>query len=369
MKNKKRLSLFLSFTIAVVAGLSIMLAIFVKPTKAEPVKNASSTNVNYDYDGVYKVTKSSTAAQSPDIEKGGYIYVGPGSTYVMNGGSINGNYNTFGGAVFVADGGSFTMNAGTIANCESYQGGAIYVADGGECTINGGTISNCYAEFGGAVYVENGGKLKLNDGAIDSCYATKSNAGVSYYKNTNAVVEKNNSFEIKNCAADDSFKYETIINYYVDGALSKRITQKTRIVKNSFLDLKNDQSCGLFSNMSQTQSVEEFQKIYPQQEIELFTRKSTSGLIYTLNDDGESYSVSSNNALSGEVVIQREYEGKPVTNIINLGTTKEEITRVFLPKTISVINENAFDSYTSLKEINVSQNINKIGNYAFNDCL
>ncbi len=74
----------------------------------------------------------------------------------------------------------------------------------------------------------------------------------------------------------------------------------------------------------------------------------TNGLIYTLNDDGETYSVTgySESDLPSEIVIPANYKGISVTAVGN----------------------NAFSSQNNLKKITVCNGVQKIGDYAFQSC-
>ncbi len=96
-----------------------------------------------------------------------------GGTFKMEGGSIqNNSWNNSGAGVRLDSGSSFIMNGGSINgnNCSANYGGGVYV--GSNCTfeMNGGSIKgntiNGYNAYGGGVYVSSGGVFKMTGGSI-----------------------------------------------------------------------------------------------------------------------------------------------------------------------------------------------------------
>jgi hypothetical protein len=92
----------------------------------------------------------------------GGVYVGSGSSFVMNGGTISGNTASgeYGGGVYVYNG-TFTMNEGSINNNTSIYGGGVSIAGSdGTFDMRGGSISgniiSTFSGCGGGVYVYNG---------------------------------------------------------------------------------------------------------------------------------------------------------------------------------------------------------------------
>ena len=364
MKKKKFLTILISLSAVVIAGLSVILAVFIKPTKADDssVKPATSEEVE-------QITIAGTAADASIAEKGGEIYVGPGSKYVMSGGTINGKSNTFGGAVYVSAGGTFIMEGGTITGCEAYWGGAIYIENGATCYINGGKIETCYAERGGAVYVENGGVLKTNTDP-----------------ETGEILINNPTVRVAECKYK---KYESVVNVYVDGTLTTIVTQKTKVVKEENLPLSYEETCGYYLDENLTQGVSENTDLtevvesapsvstFTAQaqtdqtlEVNLFTKKATtSGLTYTLNSSGTSYSVKQTASISGEVVIAREYNNKPVNTIADNGFSgRTTVTSVVLPNTVKTIGTSAFSLCTKLNSVYIGSGVRTINSSAFNGC-
>ena len=111
---------------------------------------------------------------------GGGIYVAPGGSLTMTGGSIVGCSAQYGGGVYVDGGGNFTMNgSAAIIGCAAGTdgGGGVYVS--GTFTMNGSSaITNCTTDIGetggtgGGVWVEDTGTLTMNDNsAIRDCTA------------------------------------------------------------------------------------------------------------------------------------------------------------------------------------------------------
>ena len=111
----------------------------------------------------------------------------------------------------------------------------------------------------------------------------------------------------------------------------------------------------------------------------LFTVKakaaSESDLTFTLNDDGQSYSVSDCDTwASGEIVIPSSYNGLPVTSIghvrFGLGAFYNctGLTSVIIPDSVTNIENNTFEGCTKLSAITIPDSVTRIGNSAFYDC-
>ena len=116
-----------------------------------------------------------------NIPGGGGVYVAPGGTLTMEGGSIAGCSAGYGGGVYVDVEGTFTMsgNAAIIGCAAGEGGGGVYVK--GVFTMNGSsTITYCTTDTGitggtgGGVWVEDTGTLTMNgNSAISDCIAEK----------------------------------------------------------------------------------------------------------------------------------------------------------------------------------------------------
>ena len=163
------------------------------------------------------VITGGTGTQWDQYYRGGGVYVTPGGTLTMNGGSIVGcSANTytksdlsFGGGIYLGSSidsnvGTFTMNGGSIIGCiAGAGGGGVCVISGCNFAMNtGASIRSCTAAMGGGVYNSIGiddllGTFTLNGGMIQSCKATgRGGGGVS---NSGEFLMQNGSIE--NCTS------------------------------------------------------------------------------------------------------------------------------------------------------------------------
>ena len=117
---------------------------------------------------------------------GGGVYVEPGASFELAGGTIyacgvqSGAYQAFGGGIYV-EGGSATMTGGAIRNCVvstdyGASGGAIY-AKAGSVTMSGGVISGCSAKDGGGI-LTSGCTVRITGGSIENCKASEHGGGL-----------------------------------------------------------------------------------------------------------------------------------------------------------------------------------------------
>lgn len=92
---------------------------------------------------------------------------------------------------------------------------------------------------------------------------------------------------------------------------------------------------------------------------------------YTLNPDGESYSVCAKDTrnLTGPITIPSQYKNKPVTEIGKLGFSNSDITSVIIPNSITKIGDYAFQWCFVLSSVILSDNLEEIGVSAFNKCF
>ncbi len=166
---KKKL---LSFVISAISIFAICLS-FVIFFLINNGLDENNKRENTDTKAVSVISETAT-----EEEKGGAIYVEPGSTYTMFGGVISGKNTTYGGAVFIGEGATFIMKGGIIEECSASYGGAIFVSIGATCIIDGGKIKSCSSTLGGALFVENSGVLNIQSVEIDACSATDSGGGI-----------------------------------------------------------------------------------------------------------------------------------------------------------------------------------------------
>ena len=117
---------------------------------------------------------------------GGGVYVEPGASFELAGGTIyacgvqSGAQSAYGGGIY-AEGGSVTMTGGTIRNCAvsadyGASGGAI-CAKAGSATMSGGVISGCSAMSGGGIYA-NSCAVRITGGRIENCKASEHGGGL-----------------------------------------------------------------------------------------------------------------------------------------------------------------------------------------------
>ena len=92
-------------------------------------------------------------------------------------------------------------------------------------------------------------------------------------------------------------------------------------------------------------------------------------LQFTLNEDGESYSVSSESKLLKDVTIPSTHEGLPVTSIPRGGFyVCSNLTSITMPDSITSIGQAAFQGCMSLREINFSRGITSLGSNTCTGC-
>ena len=93
-------------------------------------------------------------------------------------------------------------------------------------------------------------------------------------------------------------------------------------------------------------------------------------LIYTLNADGESYSVHCNNpTIVGEIVIPSSYKGLSVTKISdNAFRNCYDITSIVIPNSITEIGNEAFMFCKSLRNVTIPNNVSVLGYGIFSSC-
>lgn len=96
--------------------------------------------------------------------------------------------------------------------------------------------------------------------------------------------------------------------------------------------------------------------------------QATEGLEYTLNSDGNSYSVKKGTATATEIVIPSEHNGKPVTRIGRQAFYGcAEITSVKIPDSVTYIGIQAFSNCSSLASITIPDSVTYIGENALNN--
>lgn len=123
-----------------------------------------------------------------------------------------------------------------------------------------------------------------------------------------------------------------------------------------------------------------------------FSKKPESGLLYKLINNNTEYQLVGVGSATGDVVMESEFRGKPVTSIApsaisNNGSitsfvispTIKEIPKkafyncnamvsVVIPDSVTVIGENAFQSCKSLKSVTIPEGVTEISESAFSYC-
>ena len=96
----------------------------------------------------------------------------------------------------------------------------------------------------------------------------------------------------------------------------------------------------------------------------------SEGLEFTLNEDGESYSVTGiGTCTDADIVIPNTYNGKPVTGIGDFAFSGcTDITSVVIRDGVASIGNGAFSGCTSLATIDFSNSVRLVGNCSFGGC-
>ena len=98
------------------------------------------------------------------------------------------------------------------------------------------------------------------------------------------------------------------------------------------------------------------------------TAVSTDGLLFGLNDDGQSYALISYGTSTETIVdIPSTYNGYPVTKISSGAFQGSNITSVTMPNTIKQIGDRAFYNIRSLTSVVLSNNIEEIPSECFSN--
>lgn len=109
--------------------------------------------------------------------KGGVITGGTG--YPIQFGSGANVYDAYyGGAVYIKPGGTLNMEGGSIVGCSAVHGGGVYVA--GEFVMTGGSIIGCTADRGGGVYMRDNDAVFNMSGSAAIRYCKAASKDTSY---------------------------------------------------------------------------------------------------------------------------------------------------------------------------------------------
>lgn len=109
--------------------------------------------------------------------KGGVITGGTG--YPIQFGSGAHAYTAYyGGAVYIEPGGTLNMGGGSIVGCSAVHGGGVYVA--GKFVMTGGSIIGCAADRGGGVYMRDNDAVFNMSGSAAIRYCKAASKDTSY---------------------------------------------------------------------------------------------------------------------------------------------------------------------------------------------
>ena len=98
-------------------------------------------------------------------------------------------------------------------------------------------------------------------------------------------------------------------------------------------------------------------------------KKPSQGLKFTLNPDGQSYSVTGiGSCQDRDVIIPSEYYGLPVTSIGKNAFSGTYLSKVEIPNSVKSIETNAFGRCTYLTSIIIPSSVTSIGSSAFSGC-
>ena len=100
-----------------------------------------------------------------------------------------------------------------------------------------------------------------------------------------------------------------------------------------------------------------------------FTREAESGLKFKLINNNSEYEVVGTGTATGNVIMETEYRGKPVTSIADKAFSKNrQITGVVIGNNVKTIGKSAFANCTELTSVTIPANVTKIGSQAFQSC-
>ena len=139
----------------------------------------------------------------------------------------------------------------------------------------------------------------------------------------------------------------------VDGVIVSTTNEVTRFTDTMIITVENDAHWSEFKKGSYV-----YYLGYYEIDIVFNVEHASSGLEFTLNADGKSYSVTGiGTCTDTEVVIPRTYSGKPVTSIGEWAFSNcSSLTGVVIPSSVTSIGLGAFVGCSSLTEIKVDSN-------------
>ena len=352
--------------LAVVVASVVSVVVLTKPKNTVEPKHGSEKS------GIYYATpdeiEASGVSQAPQTAKGGVFYVADGDTLELSSDIVLEGFN---GATY---------------------GGAIYVANGGTLILNGATIMFCGASYGSAIYAEQGSTVEINEGTKIVCNTAPNGNGNAIYVED---VEGNPVNKTISEAAEISNNYTTAytdyVAYYVNGVFQTAapLEETGNVFKVydqngdlSYAPLSYNQCCGYFTDTGLTNNIEignsVASKITPTSEggrnfYKVYTKRATvanntSGPIRYDNSINQTVWQGSSNKPSGELVIPRTINGYNVKYVKAEGfASNNNITAIYLPSTIAVVRDRAFNDCTNVEYLALPKNgsLTTIGQRAF----
>lgn len=162
-----------------------------------------------------------------------------GGTFIMDGGEITGcsviaprpnngwTFQSYGGGVFVGWGSSFTMNGGTISGNSADIGGGVALLDNSAVmNINGGSITGNKAAIcgGGLAATRNSGAVIVNGTKLCNNVADGAASDV-YLANTPAQLSSAGNMDERYLGEPDDVTNKRIDGWYVDNESSRYVDQ------------------------------------------------------------------------------------------------------------------------------------------------
>ncbi|MBQ8658106.1 MAG: leucine-rich repeat protein [Clostridia bacterium] len=183
----------------------------------------------------------------------------------------------------------------------------------------------------------------------------------------------------------DAYRYLVQMKNKESGKTTERKSQKASIAVSDFELEEGDYEIRVKALSDSGENDSEWSAAYD------FEKEYESGCVYTLVNSVE-YELTSSGSAKGYVVLEDEYNGKPVTSIadsafkantailgVEVGKYVETIGKnafygcsqmksVTLPETLVSIGENAFQNCRSLEKVTIPDSVTNIGTYAFAYC-
>ena len=129
-------------------------------------------NFEPNADGLWVLNENGTKSVPGGVITGGTGYP------IQFGSGANVYTAYYGGAVYIEPGGTLNMEGGSIVGCSAVHGGGVYVA--GEFVMTGGSIIGCAADRGGGVYMRDDDAVFNMSGSAAIRYCKAASKDTSY---------------------------------------------------------------------------------------------------------------------------------------------------------------------------------------------